>query len=79
MRKGLCLLDNLDCCRNVCHCVSVCGWEGGGGSVGMHVCVCVCVCVGVIGGVWVGVSVWVRKGLSGWDNLDFCSKVCVWV
>ena len=44
MRKGLCLLDNLDCCRNVCHCVSVCGWEGGGGSVGMHVCVCVCVC-----------------------------------
>ena len=32
---------------------------------------------GVIVWVGVGMSVWVRKGVYGWDSLDCCRKVCV--
>ena len=42
-------------------------WKVGGGC--WYGCVWVWVWVGV------GVIVWVRKGLCGWDSLDYCHKV----
>ena len=57
-------------------CCKVCMCVGGGGSVG-GVCVGVTVWVGVI--VWAGVGViaWVRKGVCGWYSLNCCCKVCM--
>ena len=72
VKKGVCGLDSLHWCRNVCVRGEERERERGKGE-------CVCVTVGVYVIVWVGVvaSAWVKKGLCEWDSLDCCPKVCV--
>ena len=45
-----------------------CVGKGGGRERGKGVCVCGCDCVGVIVYVGVGMIVWVRKGVRGWQQ-----------